>query len=127
MLPPAEYLRGLKPFSFLNENELKVVLEGLESDIFKSGKTIFKRGKKPLKYVYLIKCGRVELTDENSKEVLKDGDLFGVASAITGNPPRFTAKALEDTVCFLIKRDKVLDVFNTNDKFREFLRNLKTA
>ncbi len=124
MLPPLEYLKSLKPFSFLSDSELKEILDGLESEIFERGKIIFKRGKKPVKYVYILKYGKVELNDGKNSEILTEGDMFGIASAITGNPPRFTAKALDKSVCFLIRRESFLKVFNSNQKFSEFFTKL---
>lgn len=124
MLPPLEYLKNLKPFSFLNDSELKKILDGLESEIFDRGKVIFKKGKKPVKYVYILKYGKIELSDGKNSEILTEGDIFGVASAITGNSPRFTAKALEKSVCFLIRRENFLKVFNSNQKFSEFFTKL---
>ncbi|WP_457549533.1 CBS domain-containing protein, partial [Archaeoglobus sp.] len=124
MLPPLEYLKGLKPFSFLSDSELKEIVDGLESEIFDKGKTIFKKGKKPVKYVYILKYGKVELNNGKNSEILTEGDMFGIASAITGNPPRFTAKALEKSVCFLIRRENFLRVFNSNQKFSEFFTKL---
>ncbi|AEA46367.1 CBS domain-containing protein [Archaeoglobus veneficus] len=123
VLPPFEYFKNQKPFSFLNDDELAEIIRGLESEIFRKGATIFRRGGKPLKYVYIVKCGRVELRD-GTNEVLTEGDLFGVASALSGNPPRFTAVALEDSVCYLIRRNSFLKIFNSNQKFADFFTSL---
>jgi CBS domain-containing protein len=123
-LPPADYLRKIEPFSFLSESELKEIISGLESEIYGKGKTIFKKGGKPLKYVYFLKSGVVELKNDETVEILTERDIFGIVSAITGNPPRFTAKAKEDSVCYLIRRENFLKVFNSNQKFSEFFTKL---
>lgn len=123
ILPPFEYLKKHKPFSFLSERELEEVIGSLESEVFRKGEMIFKKSGKPLKYVYLLKSGRVKLKNGH-EEILTDGDVFGVASAISGNPPRFTAIALEDSVCYLIRRNSFLKVFNSNQKFSDFFTSL---
>ncbi len=123
-LPPADYLKRTKPFSFLSESELKEIISGLESEIYSKGETIFKKGGKPLEYVYFLKSGVVELQGNGTVENLTEKDVFGVASALTGNPPRFTARAKKDSVCYLIKRENFLNVFNSNHKFSEFFTRL---
>ena len=129
MFPPLIYLKKLKPFSFLDKTELNEIVDGLESEIFRKGEIIFRQGGKPLKFLYVLKSGRVALVDEKSKqerEVLEDGEFFGNASVVSSNPPKYTAIAKEDCVCYLISRDKFIKVFNSNMKFSDFFVKLLT-
>jgi len=130
MFPPAVYLKKLSPFSFLTKEELKEIINGLESEIFSRGEIIFEKGNSPLKYVYLLKCGRVLLIDEDNdvryKETLKEGEIFGVASVLSSNPPKLTAVADDECVCYLIKKENFLKVFNSNKEFSDFFVKLLT-
>jgi len=123
MLPPIYYLKKLEPFSFLSNDELSEIVNGLESEIYGKDFEIFKKGKKPVRYLYLLKCGRVRLTDAH-EELLDEGELFGVASVISGNPPGFTAIAKEESVCYLIKKESFLNVFNSNSRFSDFFEKI---
>ena len=123
MLPPIYYLKKLEPFSFLTEHELDEIVRGLESEIYEKGSIIFKKGGSPLRYLYLLKCGKVSLSDTH-EETMGDGELFGVASVLSGNPPGFTAIAEEESVCYLIRRENFLNVFNSNPNFSDFFEKI---
>lgn len=125
MFPPPIYLKKLTPFSFLSKSELKHIIAGLESEIFNKGEVIFRRDDAPLKYLYILKCGKASLIDEGgSREELVDGEVFGVASVLSYNRPKLTAIAEEDCVCYLIKKDNLLKAFNSNQEFSDFFVKL---
>ncbi|RLI93598.1 MAG: hypothetical protein DRO94_04840 [Candidatus Altiarchaeales archaeon] len=128
MFPPAAYLEKIEPFSFLSKSELKIILNGLESEIFGKGETIFRKDGTPLKYLYIIKCGRILLIDEDSeyRETLKEGEIFGIASVLSSNPPKRTAIADADCVCYLIRKENFIRVFNSNRKFSDFFVKILT-
>ena len=123
MLPPIYYLKKIEPFSFLTNDELDEIIKGLESEIYGKNATIFKKGGSPLKYLYLLKCGKISL-DNTHEEILGEGELFGVASVISGNSPGFTAVSNEDSVCYLINRENFLNVFNSNPMFSGFFEKI---
>lgn len=123
MLPPIDYLTKIEPFSVLTEDELDEIVRGLESEIYEKGSIIFKKGGSPLRYLYLLKCGKILLSNTH-EEILSEGELFGVASIISRNPPRFTAIAEEESVCYLIKRENFLNVFNSNPDFSDFFEKI---
>ena len=120
MLPPKEFLRKIKPFSFLSEEELNRLVNSIEVEAYEEGETIIKEGEQN-PYVYLVFSGRVgiyengELVDQFSR-----GEMFGLAEKYERE-----AKAEEDTVCYLFKRDVFKKILESNKKFAEFFRSFE--
>ncbi len=120
MLPPKEFLRKIKPFSFLSEEELNRLVNSIEVEAYEEGETIIKEGEQN-PYVYLVFSGRVgiyengELVDQFSR-----GEVFGLAEKYERE-----AKAEEDTVCYLFKRDVFKKILESNKKFAEFFRSFE--
>ncbi len=121
MIPPKEFLRKIKPFSFLSGRELDVALSGLEVALFKKGQTIYQRGHRH-EYVYVVFSGLVGLfDDEGVVDYLSRGEVFGLL-ALNEYPSPLTAKALEDTVCYLILTEKFSEILTDNEQFSSFFQ-----
>ena len=119
MIPPKEFIKKIRPFSFLSEDELNILISGLEVKLFQKNKTIFKKGD-PRKYVYIIFSGLVGLfDDEIAADYISKGELFGIIS-VRDFPYLLDATALEDTVCYLIYSENFKEVFNKNIRFSSF-------
>ena len=120
MIPPREFLKKIKPFSFLSEDELDTILAGLEVEVYPKNSVIFKEGKK-LDRVYLVFSGLIGLFEgEEIVDYVSRGELVGVISSIYNTKTTLAAKALEDTICYVIDKDKFKEVFNKNSRFSSF-------
>ena len=123
MIPPREFIHKIRPFSFLSEDNLDVIMSGLEVELFEKGKTIYKKGQ-PAENVYVIFSGLVGLYDEEAAvDYLTKSEIFGIIS-FYGSPLHETAKALEDTVCYLIESEQFRLVFDTEKRFASFFSTL---
>ncbi|MHC1741672.1 MAG: DUF294 nucleotidyltransferase-like domain-containing protein [Syntrophobacteraceae bacterium] len=119
MIPPREFIRKIKPFSFLNDGELDVILSGLEVELFSKGKEIYRKGE-PHYHVYVVFSGLVGLMDEETTvDCLSRGEVFGIISLLD-YPYILTARAFEDTICYLIATDRFKMVFDRNERFASF-------
>ncbi len=119
MIPPKEFIKKIRPFSFLSEDELNILISGLEVKLFQKNKAIFKKGD-PRKYVYIIFSGLVGLfDDEVAIDYISKGEIFGIIS-VRDFPYLLDATALEDTVCYLIYSENFKEVFNKNIRFSSF-------
>ncbi|MBW2642784.1 MAG: cyclic nucleotide-binding/CBS domain-containing protein [Deltaproteobacteria bacterium] len=119
MIPPKEFIKKIRPFSFLSEDELNILISGLEVKLFQKNKTIFKKGDHR-KYVYIIFSGLVGLfDDEIAVDYISKGEMFGIIS-VRDFPYLLDATALEDTVCYLIYSENFKEVFNKNTRFSSF-------
>ncbi|RLI80463.1 hypothetical protein DRP05_00390 [Archaeoglobales archaeon] len=120
MIPPKEFLRKIKPFSFLSEDEIDRILSGLEVEVYPKNSVIFKEGRK-LEHVYLVFSGLIGLFEgEELIDYVSRGELVGVISSIYNTRTTLTARAIEDTVCYVIDKNKFREVFDKNPKFSSF-------
>ena len=119
MIPPKEFIKKIRPFSFLSGEELIILMSGLDVDEFRKGRTIFEKGD-PRKYVYIVFAGLVGLFEGQAPvDYLSRGEAFGIA-AVGGRPYVLEARAVQDTVCYLLAADKFQEVFERNDRFSSF-------
>ncbi len=119
MIPPREFIRKIKPFSFLLDDELDMILSGLEVEFFPKGKEIYQKGE-PHYHVYVVYSGLVCLMDEETTvDCLARGEVFGIISLLD-YPYILTARAIEDTICYLIATDRFKLVFDRNERFASF-------
>ena len=119
MIPPKEFIKKIRPFSFLSEDELNILISGLEVKLFQKNKTIFKKGK-ARKYVYIVFSGLVGLFDDKiAVDYISKGEIFGIIS-VRDFPYILDATALEDTVCYLIYSENFKEVFYKNKRFSSF-------
>lgn len=118
MIPPQEFIKKIKPFSFLTEEELGILMSGLEVELFKKDKVIFRKGD-ARKYVYIVFSGLVGLFDEEAVDYISKGEVFGIIAA-DAYPYLLTARAMEDTVCYLVRAGKFREVVIRNERFSSF-------
>ncbi len=122
-LPPAEYLAGFEPFSFLNKEELQELVNSMDISLYKAGKNLFKKGKK-INRLFFVREGKVGLFDgDRLIEVVGSGEMLGF-SALKDERTEFEAKALEEVVCFEFKADRIREFMGKNDDFRNFVDSI---
>lgn len=120
MIPPKEFLKKIKPFSFLSKEELDTILSGLEVEVYPKNSIVFKENEQ-LKQVYLVFSGLIGLFDgEEIVDYISKGELVGIISAIYNTKTTLRAKALEDTICYIIDKNKFKEIFDKNPKFSSF-------
>jgi len=121
MIPPKEFIKKIRPFSFLSKDEMDILISGLEVKLFQKNNTIFKTGD-TRKYVYIIFSGLVGLfDDEIAVDYISKGEIFGIIS-VRDFPYLLDATAVEDTVCYLINTENFKEIFNKNIRFSSFFR-----
>jgi CBS domain-containing protein len=123
MIPPREFIKKIKPFSFLLENELDIIVSALEVQYFQKGMLIYNKGQIPA-YVYMIFSGLIGLfEDETPADYLSRGELFAI-SCINECPSKYTASAIDDSICYLIPTNIFLLAYNNNKRFAKFFTAL---
>ncbi|MBI5592797.1 MAG: cyclic nucleotide-binding/CBS domain-containing protein [Deltaproteobacteria bacterium] len=119
MIPPKEFIRKIRPFSFLSEHDLDIIISALDVALFEKGKIIYKKGQIS-EHVYVIFSGLMGLFDEEAAvDYLSRGEIFGILS-LYGNPLNSTARAIEDTVCYLVATQQFKLIFDANERFASF-------
>ena len=74
---------------------------------------IFSQGAEPVEHLRVVRSGAVEIVlDGRVLDRLESGELFGHASMLSGLPPGFAARAVEDTLCYRIPADVAREVLS---------------
>ena len=122
-LPPAEYLAGFEPFSFLNREELQELVDGMDVSLYKPGKLLFKRGKR-INRLFFVRDGKIGLfTGDRLIEVVGAGEILGFSS-LKDEKTEFEARALEETICFEFRAEKIREIMSRNEDFRNFIDSI---
>ncbi|HAM51575.1 MAG TPA: hypothetical protein DCP92_13135 [Nitrospiraceae bacterium] len=123
MIPPREFIRKIHPFSFLSEDDLDIIISGLEVELFEKGKTIYEK-EQTSEYVYVIFSGLVGLYDDEAVvDYLTKSEIFGIIS-LFGHPSNLTARVIEDTVCYVVAYRQFKAIFDANKRFASFFSTL---
>ncbi|HTV07706.1 MAG TPA: DUF1003 domain-containing protein [Candidatus Aquilonibacter sp.] len=106
----ADELRHVPLFSLLDDDELAVLAQQVETLDFTPRQRIYKAGD-PASNAFVVMSGavRVTLLDEDGQEVVfsepHHGDFFGFASMMDDSPHATSAVAMEPTTCVAIDRN----------------------
>jgi CBS domain-containing protein len=76
-------------------------------------------------YLYIIKKGEVKVSIKNENEDVfldyrGEGDLIGYLLIFGGTRARANVTAIDDTICYLIKRETIQNLLYSNPAVREF-------
>ena len=120
-----EFLRKIPPFQFLDDITLKDILSGVSMEFYPKGTTIQYQGGPVSEYLQVIKKGEVKVSIKNeNEEVFVDyrgeGDLIGYLLIFGGTKARANVVAVDDTICYLIRRESIQKLLYANPDVREF-------
>lgn len=121
-----EFLSKVPPFQFLDEKTLATLAGSLSMDFYPKDTVILKQDGKASEYLRIIKKGgvKVSIQSDDGEDVVVDyrgdGDNFGLWSIIERNTQKTTVIAVDDTVCYLVPKDIVLKLLDTNAVFTEY-------
>jgi len=120
------FMKTVPPFQFLDEADLKVVAENLTIEFYPKDSVILKQDSPASDLLRIIKKGgvRISVRTENGEDVIIDqrgeGDTFGLMSLMGQDRQKTTVVAIEDTICFLLGRRKILSLIESNPSFTEY-------
>ncbi len=130
------FLEKVHPLDLLPEEDLEALVAEATLEYFPRDVQILSQGGAPAEHLFLVKKGGVRLQVQsearrgNTPADAEDGvviddrseeDYFGLVSLITGEPPRATIVALEDTICCLVPKAGLLAVLERNPPVNERL------
>ncbi len=125
------FLKQTPPFNCLNDAALSGIVKNLSLEFHPKGKTILLQNGPAAEHLVIIRQGAVKVfvSTNEDEEVLVDfrtaGEFFGLRSFLFGEISLDTIVATEDTVCYLVDKETVLDLLKTNAEFSAFcLRSL---
>ena len=122
-----EVFKKTKMFSNLSEKETIEVIDRMERINFSQGDVIFEEGDQG-DWFFIVREGKVDvlkkrkwLKDKLVKE-LGPEDFFGEFALFLNHTRMATLKAAEDTVCFVLFKNKFKEQV---DKYPEFKREIE--
>ncbi|MEM0350951.1 MAG: DUF294 nucleotidyltransferase-like domain-containing protein [Archaeoglobaceae archaeon] len=117
MIPPREFIKKIKPFDLLTEDEMEFIVTKIDVEAFEEGEIIFSGIPKK---IYIVFSGSVGLYQNGELiEEFEKGDLFGL-----GIYENSKAVANSDTICFTIKKEYIDRIASENKFFREFFEKI---
>jgi len=117
-----DFFQKHAPLNSLTEAQLKLVLANLEISYFKAGSPILSFDE-PANYWFVIRSGAVEVfrRDGQLYNRLCEGGYFGEFGLLRGKKVRFPAKALEDTLCYMIPEPVFTTLFEESEPFASYV------
>jgi CBS domain-containing protein len=113
----ADFLDGQPPYDRLEAAELERLARAVEIERFARGGVIVAADSEPLRHLWVIRSGSVEILDRGRiVDLLGEGDTFGHVSVLSGLPPALSARAAEETVCYRLPDPRT--VLNRPDALR---------
>ncbi len=119
------FLKNVPPFQFLEEPFLKTLAGSLSMEFYPKDTVILKQDGPASEYLRIIKKGgvKVSIKSEEGEEMVIDyrgeGDTFGLISLMGEGRQKTTVTAVDDTICYLLSKDKVLKLIDSNSAFTE--------
>jgi CBS domain-containing protein len=119
-----DFLRKVPPFQFLDDSTLKDITGSISMEFYPKGTFIQTQGGSA-DYLYIIKKGEVKVSIKNENEDVfldyrGEGDLIGYLLIFGGTRARANVTAIDDTICYLIKRETIQNLLYSNPAVREF-------
>jgi CBS domain-containing protein len=120
------FLKNVPPFQFLNDEELKAVADNMTMEFYPRDAVILRQDDPASDSLRIVKKGgvKVSVRTDSGEDLTIDhrgeGDTFGLVSLMGQDRQKTTVIALEDTICYLLKRDQIKELIESNPSFTEY-------
>ncbi len=118
------FFTGIPPYKFLDEALIKKIAGSLSMEFFPSGSYILTQDGSPSDCLRVIKKGGVKVFISNDDDIVIDykgeGDSFGYISLVSGDRSRTNVLAVEDTICYIVPKELVMEIARETPIFGEF-------
>jgi len=121
-----EFFKKTMPFKELADDVLLFLARHCRIDFFPKGTRLLTYNESEITHLFLIQRGGVRafITNDEDKIVLKDyrgvGANIGALGIIRGTRANLNIETIEDTFCFLLPRDILLDLVQKNSVVAHF-------
>lgn len=116
------HLAQYAPFQDLPDALLDRVVSSIEVSYFRAGTDILEFGQNN-QYLHYIRSGAVEVFRRSGElyNRISEGEIFGQFGLLMNKTVRFPAKAIEDTLIYLIPYDVFHYLCENDDQFTDFV------
>ncbi|MFO7766514.1 MAG: putative nucleotidyltransferase substrate binding domain-containing protein [Pelovirga sp.] len=117
-----EQLKRYEPFDTLPPEAVEQTAAVVEVAYYKADSTILTIDD-AIHQVYFVRSGSVEIFRRNGTlyNRLAEGSLFGQTSLLMHNRVRFPARALEDSLLYIIPEDRFTQLCDQHDSFADYV------
>ena len=116
------YLARHQPFQTLPAEVLDDLVAHIEVAYFRAGRQILELGQ-DISYLHVIRSGAVEISRSNGELYNRygEGNCFGQFALLRNRQVRYPARAIEDTLIYLIPDDQFQHLCATFHSFADFM------
>jgi CBS domain-containing protein len=120
-----DFFKKTPPFQFLDEDAIEDVAGSVSTEFYPGESVILRQDGPASDSLRIIKKGGVRISVKSDDEDVVidcrgEGESFGLVSLLGKDKQKTTIVALEDTVCYLLGRDKILTLIDSHPGFTEF-------
>jgi CBS domain-containing protein len=124
--PGAAFLARYEPFRDLEPEERERIAAAMTTRKVAKGEVVLVEGGEVGQELYLVSKGTLTLEHQGVTIAVMDlGRMFGHPTLLTGEPPEFTTRALEDAAVYCIPPDIGLEVLGRPAGVRFVARGLR--
>ncbi|HKN18813.1 MAG TPA: DUF294 nucleotidyltransferase-like domain-containing protein, partial [Dissulfurispiraceae bacterium] len=123
---PVNFLKKTPPFQFLEEAVLKEIAGSVSMEFYPKGLVILRQDGPASDSLRVIKKGGVKISVESDdgEDIVIDcrgeGESFGLVSLMGKEKQKTTITAVDDTICYLLDREKVFSLIDSQPVFTEY-------
>src|SRR5208283_3442824 len=120
------FLKKTPPFQFLDESVIREIAGGISMEFYPQDKVILRQDGPASDSLRIIKKGgvKISLRSNDDEDVVIDcrgeGESFGLVSLMAKEKQKTTIVAMDDTVCYLLDREKVFSLIDSQPVFTEY-------
>lgn len=129
-----EFFRNILPFNELPDSTLNKLSKQTVIAFYPRGTRVLEQDVTDVENLYVIQKGGVRVfhrsEDESDKLVDYHGEgaQFGAVGLLSGSKSNFTVETVEDTFCFLLKKQEFLNTIRSDPHFAQYyLKSLSDA
>jgi len=121
-----DFLIKVPPLNMLSREELGAVVDDISLEYYPKGARILAQNGPPSDNLRIIKKGGVKVymkahdKDEVVIDYRSEGEHFGLLSLVSGDHSRANVMAVDDTICYLIPRDRILALIQKHPEINEY-------
>jgi len=121
------FLQKVPPFQFLDDATLNDVSKNISLEFYPKDTVILRQDGLASDSLRIIKKGgvRISVKSGTGEDVVIDfrgeGDTFGIVSLMGKDRQKTTIVAIDDTICYLMHREDLYRLIESNPPFTEYL------
>ena len=110
-----KFLKKVALFQGLSDRALAKIALIMFKKTYSAGEEVFRAGQEA-NVVYIVKSGKVQITENDAEQVIEADDFFGGISLFENSKHDTTSKTLQDSELVLIYRIKLEDMIYSDYK-----------